>query len=74
MKPVHRAAPIVFDPRHHLREEELALRWRIAGRTLQRWRRQGRAPAHLQLGQRILYRLCDVEAFEACHLTSVERS
>ena len=40
---------------------------------MQRWRRQGRAPTHLQLGQRILYRLCDVEAFEAGRLTSVER-
>lgn len=57
-----------FDERRHLREDELALRWRISPRTLQRWRWKGRAPAHLQLGQRILYRHADVEAYERRHL------
>lgn len=51
----------------HFREEELAQRWRISPRTLQRWRRLGRAPAHLLLGQRVLYRCEDVEAFERRH-------
>ena len=53
---------------HHLREDELAQRWHVSRRTLQRWRSSGRAPSHLVLGQRILYRRQDVETFEARHL------
>ena len=61
---------IDFDEDRHLREDELALRWRISPRTLQRWRSEGRAPPHLQFGQRILYRREDVEDFEARHRRS----
>ena len=49
----------------YLRESELAWRWRMSERTLQRWRQAGKAPSHLQLDRRILYRLADVEAYEA---------
>lgn len=56
------------DVRRHLREDELAERWRRSPRTLQRWRQQGRGPAYLSINDRILYRRCDVEAFEARHL------
>lgn len=52
----------------HLREDELARRWRISPRTLQRWRSKGQAPAHLLIGHRVLYRQGDVEAFERRHL------
>lgn len=48
-----------------LREDELAQRWRIAPRTLQRWRRAGTGPRHLRIGARIVYPLDDVVAFEA---------
>ncbi len=61
-----------FDRRCHVREDELARRWRISARTLQRWRRQGRAPAHLRIGHSILYRCADVEAFERHHLRGEE--
>lgn len=61
-----------FDGRCHVREDELALRWRISLRTLQRWRRQGRAPAHLLIGHRVLYRWADVDAFERRHLQGGE--
>lgn len=57
-----------FDERRHVREDELALRWRISLRTLQRWRRQGRVAGHLALGRRVVYRRSDVEAFERRHL------
>ena len=49
----------------YLRESELALRWRMSERTLQRWRQAGDVPRHLRLGGRILYLLTDVQAFEA---------
>jgi hypothetical protein len=38
-----------------LTEKELAARWRLSTRTLQRWRRDGRGPDHAVIGERILY-------------------
>ena len=54
--------------RPHLLEHELAHRWRLSVRTLQRWRRAGSGPAFLRLGRRVAYRLADVEHFETVHL------
>jgi hypothetical protein len=48
----------------HLTQYELARRWRMAQRTLERWRWQGIGPAYLKLGTRVVYSLADVEAFE----------
>ena len=49
----------------HLTQLDLARRWRISPRTLERWRWLGQGPAYLKLGAVIAYRLEDVEAFEA---------
>jgi predicted site-specific integrase-resolvase len=48
----------------HLTRTELARRWQLSGRTLDRWRAGGTGPAWLQLNGRIRYRLRDVHAFE----------
>jgi len=48
----------------HLNEEKLARRWAISPRTLQRWRQEGKGPAYLKLGGRVVYRIFDVEAWE----------
>jgi len=48
----------------HLNEEKLAQRWAISPRTLQRWRQEGKGPAYLKLGGRVVYRIFDVEAWE----------
>ena len=48
----------------HLNQSELAHRWGISPRTLERWRWLGQGPAFLKIGGRIAYRLSDVEAFE----------
>lgn len=53
---------------HCLREAELAQRWGLHVRTLQRWRTAGSGPAYLRLGRRIAYRLSDVERFEAAQV------
>lgn len=58
--------PEYLDPAFLL-ESELAQRWRISSRTLQRWRRAGEGPTFLRLGRRVAYRLSDVESFEAAH-------
>ena len=47
-----------------LLQAELAERWRVSPRTLERWRVTGTGPAWVQLNGRVLYRLEDVEAFE----------
>lgn len=52
----------------HLTQPELAERWRVSGRTLERWRCAGTGPAWLHLNGRVLYRMSDVLAFEAARL------
>lgn len=48
----------------HLTETELARRWDLSPRTLQRWRHTGRGPAYVKLGGRILYAIADIEHHE----------
>jgi predicted DNA-binding transcriptional regulator AlpA len=49
---------------HHLNEVQLARRWNISERTLQRWRWKKKGPANLKIGGRVAYRLSDIEAWE----------
>jgi hypothetical protein len=52
----------------HLSQVQLARRWHLSPRTLERWRCYGNGPAFLKLGGRVVYRLDDVEAFELAQL------
>ena len=52
----------------HLSQKELAERWGLSPRTLERWRWIGKGVPYLKLGGRVVYRLEDVERFEAEHL------
>jgi hypothetical protein len=52
----------------HLDQNALGSRWQISPRTLEQWRWQGRGPRFLKVGGRVVYRLADVEAFEASNL------
>lgn len=55
-------------PRRHddpLPERELAQRWNRSLRTVQRLRKAGLVPPFFRAGSAVLYRLEDVEAFEA---------
>jgi len=52
----------------HLNQIELAARWNISHRTLERWRWKGEGPQFLKMGGRVVYRLEDVEAFEAAQM------
>jgi hypothetical protein len=52
----------------HLTPRELAHRWRISVRTLDRWRTKGAGPAWLRLSGRILYRSADVDDYERTRL------
>ena len=52
----------------HLNQVELAARWKISPRTLERWRWTGDGPAFIKIGGRVVYRLEDVETFECTQL------
>ena len=49
----------------HFNQVELATRWRISPRTLERWRFTGEGPQFIKIGGRVAYRLEDIEAYEA---------
>ncbi|GIX10640.1 MULTISPECIES: helix-turn-helix transcriptional regulator [Acetobacterales] len=52
----------------HLTQSELARRWCLSPRTLERWRWLGQGPRFLKIGGRVAYRLEDIEAYEAAQL------
>ena len=48
--------------------DTLAERWNVKVATLSQWRWNGKGPAYLKLGRRVMYRLQDIEHFEEKHL------
>ena len=52
-------------PTRHMNQEELSRRWGNSPRTLERWRWLGIGPQYLKIGGHVVYRLQDVEAYEA---------
>ena len=54
----------------HIDQKGLAERWLISPRTLEQWRWQRRGPRYLKICRRVVYRLSDIEAFEAANLHS----
>lgn len=58
----------------HFDQKQLAERWGISPKTLERWRWLGQGPKFLKLGGRIVYRLEDIEAFEEQQLRQVTGS
>lgn len=58
--------PNPIDPSlaRHLRERELAKRWTISERTLQRMRATGQGPRYVMIGGSVRYRLSDVLDYE----------
>lgn len=48
----------------HFNQAELAFRWRISPRTLERWRWSKTEPVFLKIGGQVIYRLENIEAFK----------
>ena len=48
----------------HLTQMELADRWRMSERTLERWRWRKTGPSYIKLGSKVVYAITDVEAYE----------
>ena len=49
----------------HFNQVQLARRWSLSPRTLERWRWLKQGPQYLRIGGRVVYRAEDIEAFEA---------
>ncbi len=58
----------------HLTPGELATRWNISPRTLERWRWRNTGVAFIKVGGSIRYRPQDVERFEARQLRQASQS
>jgi hypothetical protein len=58
-------------PIRHLNQIDLSRRWSISPRTLERWRWLEAGPQYLKIGGRVVYRLEDVESFEAAQTKNV---
>lgn len=53
----------------HLTPRQLATRWHVSEKTLERWRHQGIGPDFLKIVGRVLYPLANIEAIEATGIT-----
>jgi predicted DNA-binding transcriptional regulator AlpA len=73
----HLALPAQMAPheRRVLSETELAQRWGVSPKTLQRWRTEGRGPKYLKLSKRVTYPLEAITEYEHCalHVSTSER-
>jgi predicted DNA-binding transcriptional regulator AlpA len=47
-----------------LTQKQLARRWALSERTLERWRCIGKGPTYVKLGHHVRYRLTDIKAYE----------
>jgi hypothetical protein len=52
----------------HFNQVDLARRWNVSPRTLERWRWLRQGPQYLKIGGRVIYRLDDIEEYEAAKL------
>jgi hypothetical protein len=52
----------------HLNQIDLARRWRISERTLERWRWLDQGPDYVKIGGKVVYRVTDIEAYEAAQM------
>lgn len=68
------AIPGSRSQRAMLRERELAARWSMSQRTLQRWRAEGFGPAWIVIGGAVRYAMTDVVDYEDRMRREGERS
>lgn len=52
----------------YLDQKQVGRRWGLSVRTLERWRWTDQGPTYIKLGSRVVYRLSDLEAYEAANL------
>lgn len=54
----------------HFDQLRLAERWGLSTATLERWRTNATGPKYIRLPGKVIYRLCDIEAYESECLVS----
>ena len=59
---------------NHINQKQLAERWDVSQRTLERWRGIGWGPLFLKIGGRVVYRAEDILAYEEQHLAESTQS
>jgi hypothetical protein len=59
--------------RRFLNQSELAERWRLSERTIEKWRSLGQGPAFIRVGRRVIYDLSVIEAYETANISGGER-
>lgn len=59
---------------NHINQKQLAERWDLSERTLERWRVIGQGPNFIKIGGRVVYRLEDILKYEALHLCDSTKS
>lgn len=64
--------PGLFGRDRLLDAHQLAKRWNLSPRTLERHRMNGDGPRYLRVGGAVRYRLADIEAYEAEQLAAAE--
>lgn len=47
-----------------LTSTELAIRWKLTRKTIEKWRCAGKSPPYKKIGGRILYKTEDIKKFE----------
>jgi predicted site-specific integrase-resolvase len=57
-----------------LKQKDVARRWGISPRTLERWRVIGHGPRFVKVGAHVVYRMCDVRAYEIKRIRTKTRS
>jgi hypothetical protein len=67
-RPASEPSRLSSETLRHLTQLDLARRWRISTKTLERWRWLGQGPGFLKLGGRVAYRLEEIERYEAAQL------
>jgi hypothetical protein len=58
----------------HFNQVQLARRWNVSERTLERWRWAKQGPDYIKIGGRVVYTLDDIEAFEAAQRRQPSRA
>lgn len=58
----------------HFNQVQLARRWSLSPRTLERWRWLKEGPDYLKIGGHVVYRLEDIERYEASQVQNTDRA
>ena len=74
VQPAANTSAIGTPTTRHLTQTDLANRWQISERTLERWRWRKLGPPYIKVVGRVVYCLTDVLAYEVAQRRTPERA